>query len=115
MSKWVTAWGVLTLVEAGKLDLDKPVSTYLTRWKLPPGAFPNDGVTVRRLLSHMAGLTDGLGYAGFKPGVPLQRLEDSLTRAADASPGADGAVRRLDRRLLGAQPAVEMKTVLVSL
>jgi CubicO group peptidase (beta-lactamase class C family) len=93
MSKWITAWGIFTLVEAGKLDLDKPVSTYLTRWKLPKGPFDNDGVTIRRLLSHTAGLTDGLGYAGFKPGQPLQRLEDSLTRAADASPGAEGAVR----------------------
>jgi CubicO group peptidase (beta-lactamase class C family) len=93
MSKWITAWGIFTLVEAGKLDLDKPVSSYLTRWKLPEGPFDNDGVTVRRLLSHTAGLTDGLGYAGFKPGQPLQRLEDSLTRAADASPGAEGAVR----------------------
>ena len=25
LSKWVTAWGVMTLVEAGKLDLDAPV------------------------------------------------------------------------------------------
>ena len=31
MSKWITAWGVISLVEAGKLDLDVPVSTYLTR------------------------------------------------------------------------------------
>lgn len=93
LSKWITAWGIFTLVEAGKLDLDKPVSSYLTRWKLPEGPFDNNGVTVRRLLSHTAGLTDGLGYAGFKPGQPLQRLEASLTRAADASPGAEGAVR----------------------
>ncbi len=93
MSKWITAWGVMTLVEVGKLDLDAPVSTYLTRWKLPAGKFDNKGVTVRRLLSHTAGLTDGLGYAGFKPGKPIQPLEASLSRAADASPGADGAVR----------------------
>jgi CubicO group peptidase (beta-lactamase class C family) len=103
MSKWITAWGIFTLVEAGKLDLDKPVSSYLTRWKLPKGAFDNDGVTIRRLLSHTAGLTDGLGYAGFKPGQPVQRLEDSLTRAADASPGAEGAVR------VGIKPGSEFK------
>lgn len=57
----------MTLVEAGKLDLDAPASRYLTRWKLPPSRFDDDGVTVRRILSHTAGLTDGLGYAGFKP------------------------------------------------
>ena len=71
MSKWITAWGVMTLVEAGTLDLDAPVSTYLTRWSLPTTEFDNDGVTVRRLLSHTAGLTDGLGYGGFAPGQPV--------------------------------------------
>lgn len=93
LSKWATAWGVMTLVEQGKLDLDAPVSRYLTRWKLPPSRFDNNKVTVRRLLSHTAGLTDGLGYGGFKPGAPVQSLEASLTRAADASPGRDGRVR----------------------
>ncbi len=101
MSKWITAWGVMTLVEAGKLDLDKPVSLYLKRWQLPKSKFDNDRVTVRRLLSHMAGLTDGLGYAGFKPGTPTQSLEASLTRAADTSPGHDGRV------LVGIEPGTE--------
>ena len=103
MSKWVTAWGVMTLVETGKLDLDKPVSTYLTRWHLPPSRFNNNGVTVRRLLSHKAGLTDGLGYAGFEPGEPVQDLVSSLTRAADASPGKGGAV------FVGIEPGTEFR------
>lgn len=93
LSKWITAWGVMTLVESGRLDLDAPASRYLTRWALPPSEFDNEGVTLRRLLSHTAGLTDGLGYAGFAPGAEVQTLEQSLTRASDASPGADGAVR----------------------
>jgi CubicO group peptidase (beta-lactamase class C family) len=93
LSKLATAWGVMTLVEQGKLDLDAPVSKYLTRWKLPPTEFDNDKVTVRRLLSHTAGLTDGLGYGGFKPGEPVQSLEASLTRASDASPGHSGVTR----------------------
>ena len=93
LSKWVSAWGVMTLVEAGKLDLDKPVATYLRRWNLPKSEFDNDTVTVRRLLSHTAGLTDGLGYGGFAPGAAVQSLENSLTHASDASPNADGRVR----------------------
>ena len=93
LSKWVTALGVMTLVEQGKIDLDAPVSTYLTRWKLPASEFDNSRVTVRRLLSHTAGMTDGLGYGGFKPGQPIQSLEASLTHAADADPGTDGRVR----------------------
>lgn len=103
MSKWVTAWGIMTLVEAGKLDLDKPVSAYLKRWQLPPSKFDNNAVTVRRLLSHTAGLTDGLGYAGFAPGTPMQDLVASLTRASDASPGRDGVVR------VGVQPGTEFR------
>ncbi len=93
LSKWATAWGVMTLVEQGRIDLDAPVSKYLTRWTLPAGDFDNDQVTVRRLLSHTAGLTDGLGYGGFEPGKPVQTLEQSLTRAADASPGRDGVTK----------------------
>lgn len=92
LSKWITAWGVMALVEEGRLDLDAPVSTYLTRWALPESKFDNNKVTVRRLLSHTAGLTDGLGYAGFEPGAAVQSLEESLKRPADVSPGASGTV-----------------------
>ena len=93
MSKWVTAVGVMHLTEQGRIDLDAPISRYLKRWKLPPGKFDNDGVTVRRVLAHAAGLTDGLGYLGFAPGQTPQSLSASLTHAADAQPGADGIVR----------------------
>jgi CubicO group peptidase (beta-lactamase class C family) len=92
VSKWITAWGVMTLVESGKIDLDAPVSHYLRRWKLPPTEYDNDLVTVRRLLSHTAGLTDGLGYCGSAPGQPLQPLAESLTAAADACPFTNGSV-----------------------
>jgi CubicO group peptidase (beta-lactamase class C family) len=92
LSKWVTAWGVMALAQEGKLDLDAPVDTYLTRWKLPPSKFDNNKVTARRLLSHTAGLTDRLGYAGFPPDKAVQSLEESLTRPADASPGASGTI-----------------------
>src|SRR5262249_13821726 len=75
----------------------------LTRWTLPQSAFDNDGVTVRRLLSHTAGLTDGLGYAGFEPGSPVQPLTESLTHAEDADPGKDGRVH------VGLQPGSEWR------
>jgi CubicO group peptidase (beta-lactamase class C family) len=93
LSKWLTAIGVMTLVESGAVDLDAPVDSYLKRWRLPPSDFDNQQVTVRRLLSHTAGLIDGLGYGGFEPGRPIQSLPDSLTRAGDASPGRDGITR----------------------
>jgi CubicO group peptidase (beta-lactamase class C family) len=92
LSKWVSAFGVMTLVEGGRLALDTPVSRYLHRWQLPLSTFDHEQVTVRRLLSHTAGLTDGLGYSGFEPGTAVQSLEQSLTHAADADEGVSGAV-----------------------
>lgn len=93
MSKWITAWGVMTLVEQHRIDLDAPVSRYLNRWHLPPSEFDNDDVTVRRLLSHTAGLTDGLGFRGYAPGQTPLTIEQELTRAEDAEQGASGIVR----------------------
>ena len=91
LSKWITAWGVMALAEERRLDLDAPVSTYLTRWALPESKFDNNKVTVRRLLSHTAGLTDGLGYAGFAPGAVVPSLEESLKRP-NADPGVSGTI-----------------------
>lgn len=93
MSKWLTAWGVMHLVEQGRLDLDTPVSHYLHRWHLPPSEFDNNGVTVRRLLSHTAGLIDGLGFRGFPPGVKPPAIEAELTHPTDPMAGASGLVR----------------------
>jgi CubicO group peptidase (beta-lactamase class C family) len=77
MSKSVTAWGVLRLVEEGRLDLDAPVERYLTRWHLPPSAYDANGVTIRRLLAHSAGLSLH-GYPGLPSAQPLPSLEASL-------------------------------------
>jgi CubicO group peptidase (beta-lactamase class C family) len=57
ISKTVTAWGVMRLVEQGRIGLDDPVERYLRRWHLPASSFDPDGVTIRRLLSHTAGLS----------------------------------------------------------
>lgn len=103
LSKFVSAIGVMKLVEDGKLNLDAPVSRYLTRWRLPHSDFDNTKVTVRRLLSHTAGLTDGLGYAGFKNPKDIQSLEASLTKAIDADPGSDGRI------LIGVEPGSEWR------
>ncbi len=92
VGKWVTAMAVMRLVEQGKLDLDAPVSRYTKRWQLPEGEFNNDLVTLRRLLSHTAGIEDGLGHNGFAPGEPIQPLTEHLTLAADADPGVSASV-----------------------
>jgi CubicO group peptidase (beta-lactamase class C family) len=80
-SKTVTVWGVMKLVETGKLELDAPVEKYLTRWKLPPSKYNNHGVTIRRILSHTAGLSQS-SYAGYPPESQLPTLEQSLSGQA---------------------------------
>ena len=92
VGKWITAMGVMHLVEQGKLDLDTPVSRYLKSWQLPDSKFDNERVTLRRLLSHTAGIEDGLGHDGFAPNKPIQPLVEHLTHAADADPGVSGRV-----------------------
>lgn len=92
VGKWVTAMAVMRLVEQGVLHLDVPVSQYLQRWQLPQSKFDNERVTLRLLLSHTAGMEDGLGHNGFAPDEQIQPLTEHLTNAADADPGVSGRV-----------------------
>jgi len=78
ISKNLTAWGVMRLVDEGLIGLDDPVEKYLTRWHIPPAPYDTNGVTVRRLLNHTAGISlDGYG-AGVPVNEPLPALEASL-------------------------------------
>ncbi len=74
VSKLVTTLGLMRLVEAGTLDLDRDVSDYLG-WRLRNPAFPDVPITLRLLLSHRSSLIDqGDDYA-----VPLGRnLRDAV-------------------------------------
>jgi hypothetical protein len=84
LSKPVTAWGVMTLVEDGLLGLDDPVESRLSSSRLPPSGFDPDGVTIRRLLSHSGGLPLGTLGVEFTPGEPMPSLEEMLGREARA-------------------------------
>lgn len=84
ISKSVAAWGILHLVEQEILEMDGPVEQYLTRWKLPDSRFDAAGVTVRRLLSHTAGLSLH-GYPGWGPDDELPVLEESLSGITNGS------------------------------
>jgi CubicO group peptidase (beta-lactamase class C family) len=83
ISKSVTAWGVVRLVEQGKIDLDAPLEQYVGDWALPPESV-GDMVTVRQLLSHSAGML--LGPVGaeveYAPGNEMPTLRDYLIREA---------------------------------
>src|SRR5688572_1588182 len=93
VSKAVTAWGVMKLVEERKIGLDEPILPHLTRWRFPGSEAYRDKVTVRQLLSHTAGLDDGLGYGGFPMGEPMQSVEDSLNNTKDTTVGEPRPVR----------------------
>jgi CubicO group peptidase (beta-lactamase class C family) len=78
ISKPVFATGLLRLVEEGKLDLDKDVNGYLRSWHLPESTFTRDQkVTLRRLLSHSAGLTVW-GFPGYEIGTPVPTVQQVL-------------------------------------
>jgi hypothetical protein len=74
----VTARGVLRPVESGRIGPDEPVIGRLRRWPPPPSPFDADGVTVRRLLSHTAGLSVH-GYVGQPSDRPLPPIAASLS------------------------------------
>lgn len=103
LSKWITAHAVMKLVEHGKLDLDRPVERYLTRWHLPPDTFNTDGVTARRLLSHTAGLTDGLGFGDYRLDEPMPTLEQSLSAPRRSTAGAGAPIA------VGIEPGAEFR------
>ena len=57
ISKVITAYAALVLVERGVLSLDEPVHAYLSRPWLPPSNYA-DRITLRHLLTHTSGLTN---------------------------------------------------------
>ncbi|MGH7359503.1 MAG: serine hydrolase domain-containing protein, partial [Candidatus Rokuibacteriota bacterium] len=92
ISKPVAALAALRLVQDGKLELDENVNRRLTSWKVPENGFTAaQPVTLRRLLSHGAGLTvhGFLGYAADK-------LVPTVVQVLDGQPPANSAAIRVD-------------------
>jgi CubicO group peptidase (beta-lactamase class C family) len=83
ISKTLTAWGVMRLAESGAIELDAPVGRYLERWALPTSEFDAEAVTVRRLLSHTAGLNVP-SVAGVDPDTAPPSLLDELEKGRPA-------------------------------
>ena len=78
ISKPVAAAGALYLVEQGKLSLDEDVNRRLKTWKLPENEFTkSEKVTLRRLMSHTAGLTVH-GFPGYDVNEPVPTLVQVL-------------------------------------
>ncbi|HEX5073412.1 MAG TPA: serine hydrolase domain-containing protein [Gemmatimonadaceae bacterium] len=92
ISKPVSALGALHLVETGTLSLDADVNTKLTSWKVPDNQFTStEKVTLRRLLSHNAGLT----VHGF-PGYDVSARVPTVVQVLDGAPPANTAPIRVD-------------------
>jgi CubicO group peptidase (beta-lactamase class C family) len=71
ISKPVAAAAALRLVREGALALDEDVNRRLVSWKVPQNEFTvEEKVTLRRLLSHDAGLTVH-GFRGYASGEPV--------------------------------------------
>jgi CubicO group peptidase (beta-lactamase class C family) len=75
MNKMFTAVAIMQLVQAGKVDLDKPFGTYLTDY---PNATVSGSVTIRQLLNHTGGTGDIFGPEYEKKRLTLRTLQDYI-------------------------------------
>lgn len=88
ISKPVAALAALKLVEEGKLKLDEDVNAKLVSWKVPENEFTKDQkVTLRRLLTHSAGLTVH-GFPGYDADAPVPSLVQVLNGEKPANTAA---------------------------
>lgn len=93
VSKVAMAALVLKLAAAGHVELDRDVSTWLRRWRVPPGL--EDGpqaITLRMLLSHSSGFNIW-GFEDYAPGEPMPDLVQILN---GTSPAKNEPLRRVN-------------------
>jgi CubicO group peptidase (beta-lactamase class C family) len=88
VSKAIAALTALRLVAVGALDLDSDVNERLESWRLPDG----EGVTLRRLLGHTAGLGVPF-FPGYADGEPLP----ALVQVLDGEPPANTSPVRVEQ------------------
>ena len=83
ISKHITALAAWRLHEAGIIDIDADVDGFLPCSLRHPQA-PGTPITLRRLLSHTAGIQDGRDYAAAcRGGVPLSQVMAGDSHTAD--------------------------------
>jgi CubicO group peptidase (beta-lactamase class C family) len=86
ISKPVAAMGALRMVQDGKFALDEDVNKKLKSWKIPENEFTKEQkVTLRRLLTHNAGLSVW-GFPGYAAETkPLPTITQILDGTAPAN------------------------------
>ncbi|MDO5574870.1 MAG: serine hydrolase domain-containing protein [bacterium] len=80
ISKVFTSYAIMQLVDAGKLNLDAPINSYLTQWQVPASEYDANKVTLRTLLCHTSGLSgsDATGYIDENIGVAATLEKDKV-------------------------------------
>lgn len=78
ITKMFTTYGIMKLVEEGKIALNDPVSQYLTRWHIPESAYNTGEITFKTLLNHSSGLPSGIFDIYTKNETPPS-LEEALS------------------------------------
>lgn len=80
LSKAVTAWTIMSMVEDGLIDLDAPLNSYLDEIQIDTGRYRDEDVTVRRALSHTAGIAVD-GFAAYRPDAAMPSRAALVERA----------------------------------
>jgi D-alanyl-D-alanine carboxypeptidase len=103
MNKMFTAVAILQLVEAGKIELDAPLGTYLDRY---PNEDVASKVTIHHLLTHTGGTGDIFGPEFEAHRAELRALDDYVElygkRGLEFEPGSRWAYSNYGFILLGA-------------
>jgi CubicO group peptidase (beta-lactamase class C family) len=80
VTKPITATAVLRLVERGRLELDRPANAYLGEGRIAGLAGDANGATVRRLLSHTAGLPTHYRFFYEGDAVARPSMDEAIAR-----------------------------------
>lgn len=86
MSKSFTAMAVMQLVEAGQINLDSPVQTYLPEFTVTDPAIAAK-ITIRHLLNQVSGLSD-VGFPDELQVSQATTIRDRITSLSQARPVA---------------------------
>ncbi len=102
MNKMFTATATMQLVQAGKIELDKPFGAYLTDY---PNKEMASSVTIQQLLTHTGGTGDIFGPDFDKKRLELRTLQDYVklygTRGVKFPPGSKWEYSNYGFLLLG--------------
>ena len=101
LSKPITATALLTLVDRGLVELDRPANDYLAGAKLRAHAGSANDITIRRLLNHTAGIPTHENL--FYDGVPVLPRDETIRRHGFAAyvPGSRYHYTNLGTSILG--------------